>query len=405
MGLRETAQELRELGLDGTLFRVKHELRMRSGAAQRFERPIPPRPRPTGSPWLAKLPFGDAPAVVARVSPSLTSGDREALSTIASRACEGRIRGFGGDELDFGDPVDWYLHPVSRKRWNPSLHWSRALVGAATIGDPKLTWEAARFPQAFHIARAAAFEPARAEALLEGLTAQVEGFLRATPHPFGLHWFSSQELEVRLSAWCFAARVFTALGCDARALVEAIARHAWEAGAHTERELEYARRAVYNNHLIAEALGLYLCSIIAPPCDDATRWSALGRALLEAQAERQFYRDGAYLNLAHNYHRTVLQDYLLATRIAQGEGRAVPPSWTAALERSLDFLVAQQNPIDGALPNYGSNDGSMPRVLSTCAFSDFRPTLQTVSVLTRGARLYPAGPWDEECAWTLGPEA
>ncbi len=405
MGLRETAQELRELGLGGTLFRVKHELRMRSGAAQRFEGPIPPMPRPEGTPWLSKLPFGDAPAVASAVSPSLSSGDREALSKIASSACDGRIRGFGGDELDFGNPVDWYLHPLSRARWSPSLHWSRSLAGAATIGDPKLTWEAARFPQAFHLARAAAFEAHRAERLLGALTAQVEGFLRATPHPLGLHWFSSQELEVRIAAWCFAARVFTALGCDARPLVDAIARHAWEAAHHTERELEYARRAVYNNHLIAEALGLYLYAVISPSCADATRWSALGRGLLEEQAERQFYRDGAYLNLAHNYHRTVLQDYLLATRVAQGEGRAVPASWAGAMERSLGFLVAQQNPVDGALPNYGSNDGSMPRVLSTCAFSDFRPTLQAVSVLTRGERLYPDGPWDEECAWTLGPEA
>ncbi len=75
------------------------------------------------------------------------------------------------------------------------------------------------------------------------------------------------------------------------------------------------------------------------------------------------------------------------------------------IARSLDFLVAQQNPLDGRLPNYGSNDGSMPRVLSTCDFSDMRPTLQAVSVLTRGERLYPEGPWDEECAWIVGADA
>ena len=77
----------------------------------------------------------------------------------------------------------------------------------------------------------------------------------------------------------------------------------------------------------------------------------------------------------------------------------------SALDRSLDFLAAQQNPRDGRLPNYGANDGALPSVLSTCDYSDMRPTLQAVSVLVRGRRLYERGPWDEETAWLLGVDA
>jgi asparagine synthase (glutamine-hydrolysing) len=79
--------------------------------------------------------------------------------------------------------------------------------------------------------------------------------------------------------------------------------------------------------------------------------------------------------------------------------------WLRALERSLDLLVAHQNPDDGRLPNYGSNDGALPSPLSTCDFCDMRPALQTVSVLVRGERLYEPGPWDEETAWFLGVRA
>ena len=100
-----------------------------------------------------------------------------------------------------------------------------------------------------------------------------------------------------------------------------------------------------------------------------------------------------------------LQDLLWACLIARSGDDAPARPWLAALERSLDFLLAQQNPSDGRLPNYGSNDGALPCVLSTCDFSDFRPTLQAVSLLTRGERLYPPGPWDEEAAWLLGPKA
>lgn len=405
MGLRDTVQELRELGLSGTLFRVRHELRMRTRATERLERPIPATPARGDLRWRDALPFGDPAAVVRAMAPRLRPDALDALRDDADREARGEVLCFHRDRYDFGRTIDWYLHPISGARWSASEHWSTALRGLAEIGDPKLTWEPARFPQAYRMARAAAFFPGESARLCEAVTAQVEGFLAAAPHPRGLHWFSSQELEIRVAAWCFAAHVFRALGHDVSRLTDAIARHAWEAAHHTERELEYARRAVYNNHLIAEALGLYLFSTIAPSGSDADRWRSVGLALLDEQAGRQFYRDGAYLNLAHNYHRTVLHDYLLASRMRQREGAPIPAPWRAAMERSLDFLVAMQDPRSGALPNYGSNDGSMPRVLSTCDFADFRPTLQAVSLLTRAERIYPAGAHDEEAAWLLGPDA
>ncbi len=401
MGVRDTVQELRELGVSGALFRAGWELRMRTGAMKRFEAPAPPFEAARAPAWTSSLPFGDPREVAAAMRDRLVAVDR--LANIARVEAQGRIWCFHHEFCDFGADVDWYLHPRSRKRWDASLHWSESLAGLADIGDPKLTWEPARFPQAARLARAAAFSPKEAPAHFAALVRQVEGFVRATPHPYGLHWFSSQECAIRLGAWAFAAHVFKGLGEPVAGFEAVVSRYAWTAAHHTERHLEYARKAVYNNHLITEALGLYLASRLVPDGDDGRRWASLGLALLDEQADRQFYRDGAYLNLAHNYHRAVLQEYLLAWRLLECDGvRERPPSWRRAMERSLDFLVAQQNPADGRLPNYGSNDGSLPRPLSTCAFGDFRPTLQTLSVAMRGERLYPPGPWDEECAWTLG---
>ena len=97
--------------------------------------------------------------------------------------------------------------------------------------------------------------------------------------------------------------------------------------------------------------------------------------------------------------------YLWAWAVGKAGDETLPSSWRRAMERSLDFLFAQQNPDDGRLPNYGANDGALPSVLTTCDFSDFRPVLQALSVATRGERIYEAGPWDETTAWLLGPEA
>jgi len=174
---------------------------------------------------------------------------------------------------------------------------------------------------------------------------------------------------------------------------------------HIEQHIDYARLAVYNNHLISEALALYAAGVLLADTPDTTRWRGVGRSILAEQAERQFYPDGAYIQLSHNYHRSALQSLLWACVLARAEGERPAPTWLSAMDRSLAFLVAHQNPNDGRLPNSGPNDGTLPSVLSTCDFSDFRPTLQAVAAVVRGQRLYEPGPWDEEAAWFAGPRA
>ena len=145
--------------------------------------------------------------------------------------------------------------------------------------------------------------------------------------------------------------------------------------------------------------------VLVPDVPEALRWRELGRRILDEEAERQFYADGGYIQQSHNYHRVALQNYLWACSFARSTGDSPSPSWIRALTRSLDLLVAHQNPSDGRLPNYGSNDGALPSILDTCDFSDMRPVLQAVSVLARGERLFEPGPWDETTAWFLGVRA
>ena len=172
-----------------------------------------------------------------------------------------------------------------------------------------------------------------------------------------------------------------------------------------ERHIEYARKAVYNNHLLSEAFGLLLAAELLPAAPRAARWRATGLDLLVEQADRQFYPDGGYIQQSHNYERVALQVYLWAVALLGAAGKSVPETWRSALARGVDFLHAQQNGVDGRLPNYGSNDGALVSPLTSCDYADFRPTLQAASIAARGERLYQPGPWDEEAAWFLGAKA
>ncbi|MBD0326921.1 MAG: hypothetical protein ICV68_10840, partial [Pyrinomonadaceae bacterium] len=66
---------------------------------------------------------------------------RELVVERAERIVAGRFSLLGLHDLDFGNPVDWQLEPVSGKK-SPLVHWSRInYLDAAVAGDKKITWE------------------------------------------------------------------------------------------------------------------------------------------------------------------------------------------------------------------------------------------------------------------------
>lgn len=391
---RNGVQELRELGLRGSAFRVAWELKTRSGLQGRFSRA--PDPAQTGS--LRKLAYARPADVRNAVSLPARSIDR--LVETAERAAQGRILAFGRWEAEYGAPPDWHVNPVNGKRWDPEAYWSRALTTPG-VGDIKLTWEIGRFPQGYWMARGATFRPDLARSFTERLAEHIDGFLRDNPWPLGVHWHSGQEIAFRLMAWLFADATLELPDRTRRALADALRLGAF----HVEQHIDYARLAVYNNHVLSEALLLYAAGTLLPAAPESPRWRAFGERVLTEQAKRQFYPDGGYIQQSHTYERVALQVLGWACLVARTEGASPPLAWTAAMGRGVDFLYAHQNEADGRLPNYGANDGALPALLSTCDYADFRPTLQAASIVARRRRLYAAGPWDEEAAWLVGEEA
>lgn len=399
-------REARDLGAANALFRAKWELKLRAGLIARFERTPARVGEGVAARATSEIPkaFAPAQAVAAAVQRLIPAEQRGDLIESAEDSARGRLLCFSRWIGDYGQPIDWHRNPLNGRRWDQDVHWTRALRDEARVGDVKLSWEAGRFPQAYRMARAAAFEPSLRPRLAEALSEQIVGFIEQNPYGQGIHWVSGQELAIRAIAWSFALAVLggeAAFQKTAPAIIEACHQMV----AHLDTYFDYTRRAVCNNHLVAECLGLLLGAKLFPDSAKAAHWREKGLAVLGEQAEAQFFPDGGQFQDSHNYHRGVMLYYLWAAALLRNQGQPVPKSWTSRMESSLDFLLAHQNPADGWLPNFGPNDGSRPFVLSTCDFSDFRPILQSLSVLTRGERIYEPGPWDEECAWLFGPAA
>lgn len=402
MRWRDAAQELIELGVGRAAFRANWEIRRRASRTLSAPRRSAPVAGPALDPaWMTHLPLEDPVSIRRGLAGRIPADSLEVLKQTAEAAIEGRILCFGRWSAEFGNPIGWHRNPATGREWDPSVPWSEALSDT-TPGDIKDCWEVARFPHAYHLARAATFFPEHADRYAAGLARQILDFTRENPYGEGIHWASGQEIGFRLLAWLFALDSLLLRTPSGVAIASTVADALVAGASHIERYLDFARIAVYNNHLLSESLALYGVGVLMSGLPDALRWRRVGRAILDQEASRQFYTDGAYIQQSHNYHRVALQDYLWACVFARAMGDSPSRVWLQALERSMDFLFAQQNPADGRLPNYGANDGSLPSLISTCDFADMRPTLQVVSVLVRGERLYEPGPWDESTAWICG---
>lgn len=398
--LAGTVQELREMGPAATLFRVGWELRVRSGLMTWIEQPPAPAPGPMR--WIeGPLRWRE---VAEAMRPAIPEADLKALRAAADEACHGRILAFGKWTADHGDPIDWHLNPVTGRHWPKELHWSRALAAERGIGDVKHTWEVGRFPQAFTLARAAAFFPEERGRYARALAGQIRSFLAANPWPLGVHWASGQELVFRLFAWLFACSSLAdqpEIEALRPLLSEAFATHLH----HVELHRAYAEKAVNNNHLISELCAGHLRRLCWP--DDPASQKAAHRdaQALATQAETQFYEDGGYLQQSYTYQRVAMQTLALVIATSRERGWDVPSALVAALDRSITFLHAHLEPSSGLLPNHGPNDGSMPVPITTRPFPDFRPVLQLSACVARGERLFESGSWDESACWWLGPAA
>lgn len=401
---RDLLQEGRELGLSRLLFRARWEAEMRSGVARWLD-PVPQPVAPVARDieyLLGSLPYNQANEIRDLMDERL--GDKAAshLLHLAEQAAHGRLLCFGRWAANFGDPIDWHINPQNQRRWNPHTHWSKVMNDETQVGDVKLSWEVARFPQAYQMARAGVLLPHSRALMAEALARQVRSFVDENPYGQGIHWFSGQEIAIRNFAWLFAISVLKDEPAI-RGVLPLALRALYESGCRIRRHIDYARMAVYNNHLVAEGFALLTLGWVLPDLPEANSWQRLGETIVDECATGQFKPDGGYIQNSHNYHRAALQFYLWGAALSRHLGRTFPGSWRRAMELSLDFLHAHQNPTDGRLPNYGANDGALPLLLSTCDYSDFRPVLQAVSVVTRGERLYPPGPWDEEAAWIATP--
>jgi hypothetical protein len=314
-------------------------------------------------------------------------GVRRAIE-LADEIIEGRFRPFGGP------PTRLVLEPPQPLR--PWVFYTNKVNGV----DIKSIWEAARLGWVFPMGRA--YVLTGDEKYARACWRYLEHFLQTNPPGWGPNWASAQEVALRIPVLLFAAQVFgdsKSFNAAAQAVLSAAVID------HARRipiTLSYAI-AQNNNHLLSEALGIYLAGLALPDHPKAKRWKRLGKTLFERGLHRQIASDGRYVQNSHNYHRLMLHLALLYDRAIQLDGDGLSPEMQRRLEAAVKWLAARVDTCSGFVPNYGHNDGSNILPLGSFDVSDYRPVVQAAALCFLKQAYFPSGPWDELAAW-LGLE-
>lgn len=293
-----------------------------------------------------------------------------------------------------GLDYDWVTNPDTGYKYDIHQHWTKIESLSEEAGDIKFTWEKSRFSWLLTICR---YDYHFEEDHSEFVISQILDWIDKNPLNCGPNYKCSQETSIRLNNWVFALHFYK----NSNALTEErwnkiLTSIYWQI-LHVYNNINYSRIAVRNNHAITETLTLYLMGLLFPMLPGASKWKRNGKRWFEQEIEYQIETDGTYLQDSMNYHRVVAQLLTYAIAIADANGKRFSDVVYERAYQSINFLYQCQEPSNGWLPNYGSNDGALFFPLSMADYRDYRPQLDALHGLLTGESLY--GDYLEDACW------
>lgn len=319
----------------------------------------------------------------------------EALARRCERLCRKRFDLLGYPDLDFGDPIDWSLDPVSGKR-APRRRWPWVpYLDFEIVGDHKVIWELSRCQHLLALARGWKIT-GRAE-FLEEAWAQFGAWRDQNRYPWGVNWTSTLEVAFRAVSWAWMERLTRGQSKRPADLIDAIG----ESARYIERFLSTYFSP--NTHLIGEAYGLYLIGAAYPQFQAAERWRRTGRRILLAEAERQIRPDGMHFEQSTYYHVYAVDFFLHFKVLAEKAGEPAPKAFDLTLERMCGLLADLAQ--GGTVPRFGDDDGGRLFDGTRNQSREMADPLATAAVLYEKPEWAAVAPLCEETLWLLGPKA
>ncbi len=328
------------------------------------------------------------------------SVQHDAIISRANKIAQGKFDLLGFNNLNFGDPVDWHLEPITGKR-TPLTHWSKIdFLNPDVAGDKKITWELNRHQ--FFVTLGQAYWMTGNEQYAETFVTLASSWMDANPPGRGINWASSLEVAFRSISWLWALHLFASSPRLTPEFTLRLLKFLTMFGRHVEKYLSFYYSP--NTHLTGEALSLFYLGVALPEFLNAENWRATGLKILQDQLYTQIRGDGVYFEQASYYHRYTADFYTHLLVLGRTARIPLLPELDQFLGKMLDHLMWITRP-DGKSSLVGDDDGGRLVMLGIRRADDFRDTLATgAAIVGRSDWKFVASEAAVETLWLLGPK-
>jgi len=303
-------------------------------------------------------------------------------------------------EIDLGEQINWN-HEWKRGidtplQFGPWMDYR----DTDSYGDFKYFWELPRFQHLITLAKA--YYLTGEERYAEEVMVQIKGFVEQSPYLLGVNWILPMEAAIRLVSMSWIAaflKKYLQNDAQACALIESVVT---SHTCYTARN--YAAYSSANNHLIAEATGVFVASLCFSGLDRMNRYRRKAYDILCREIIRQNHADGVNKEQAVHYQLFAFSFLLIAALLGRANGIEFPVQYWNVLEDGAAFIAAVSD--DNCLvPSIGDSDDGKAVVLSQTDRNIVQSILATSAVLfERGDFKAKAKRFDETSFWLLGNE-
>lgn len=322
----------------------------------------------------------------------LPQKDIDQIICEADDAIVGRISGFSSVLLDYGNPIDWQLNPLTNQRVNERLKWYRIPDFDSTRGDIKVIWEISRFSHLVTFARA--YLLTQNIKYYEAFSKQIAQWVQANSYSYGANYKCGQECSIRMVNVLLAYAIFKTLDLTTALDEQNVAEIVLGSYKKVLSNFFYAHKCIKNNHTISELMGMIIgawCCGEDTRLDQAYRW-------LDTVVREQFTEDGGYTQYSFNYQRLALMDLNIIISLSKQIGKKINKESKQRIINSA-YVLFQCQATNYDVPNYGSNDGALVFKLTSCGYRDFRAVCNSTFKLLCRKELYVPDKHQEELIW------
>lgn len=323
---------------------------------------------------------------------NISFDEKRRIINEAEDILKGKINAFSAIKLDYGKKMEWGKNPITNKEYSLEKKWYKIPDFNEEIGDIKVIWEFSRMCYLIKLVRAYIIN--KDERYYLKFSEIIKSWINQNKYSYGPNYKCGQESSIRVLNLLIVSAIFKEykkLTIEDEENIKKIVRDSYK---KLYSNFYYAKNCIKNNHTISELIGLVVCSW----CNEEDYNVKKYFFLLEKEIDRQFFKDGGYIQYSFNYQRMVLQ---LIEFIIQIQGKIklkLSNKIYKKIENSI-LLMAKVMSENGNLPNYGSNDGSLIFPVTSCEYNDFRPTLNSLYYLLKGKKLFQSNKLVEEIYW------